>query len=252
MASHDDDLQYHLQLKPGDIGRYVLLPGDRGRVPQIAERFDWCEEVADSREYLTYRGEVEGIPVAVTSTGIGCPSAAICVEELCRVGADTLISVGTAGALQPQIEMGDLVIATAAVRDEGTTRQYVPLEYPAVAHPEMVWSLREAARSLGHRHHVGITHCKDSFYAEEPQGLPLEEHLQQRWTAWERAQVLSTSMEASAIFVLSSLKNLRAGEVVAVIGLTHAGNPVIKKVGIDEAIDTAIEAIKLLHQQDKA
>jgi uridine phosphorylase len=244
--------EYHIGVGRGDVGRYVLLPGDPGRVPKIASYFDTAEEIAFNREYRTFTGSIDGIKVSATSTGIGCPSAAICIEELIHCGADTFIRIGTAGGLQPEIKVGDLAITTATVREEGTTRQYVPLAYPAVADPDVTLALREAARKLGFPHHLGIGHTKDAFYSENAADLPLAEHCRQRWQTWERAGVLSTSMEAAALFVIASIKRVRAGEVLAVIGLTYRHEPIVAKTGVDEAIRTAIEAVKILAARDAA
>jgi uridine phosphorylase len=247
----EGERQYHIQLKRGEVGRYVLLPGDPGRVPKIAALFDRAEQVAFNREYRTYTGTVDGIRISATSTGIGCPSAAICLEELIRCGADTFIRVGTAGGLQPGIEVGDLVITTASVREEGTSRQYVPVEYPAVADLEVTAALRQAAGKLRLRHHLGIGHTKDAFYTEEASDLPLAEHCRQQWQVWQRANVLSTSMEAACLFVLSSIRKVRAGEVLAVIGLTYKDEPIVAKAGIEEAMRVAVEAVKILAAQDE-
>jgi len=157
-------LQYHIQCKPGDVAPYVLLPGDPDRVARISKYWDERREVARHREYVTHTGKYKGAPISATSTGIGCPAAAIAVEELLRVGAHTFIRVGTTGAIQPEIKVGDLVISRAAVRLDGTSKQYVRVEYPAVAHHEVVLALIEAAETLGVRYHVGITASTDSFY----------------------------------------------------------------------------------------
>lgn len=242
--------EYHIGVGPGDVGRYVILPGDPTRAAHIAEYFDNATEIAYKREYRTFTGSVNGIKISVTSTGIGCPSTAICVEELIRCGSDTFIRVGTAGGLQPDIQLGDLTISTAAVRDEGTTRQYVPLEYPAVAHFDVTQSLKNAAAALNIRYHLGISHTKDAFYTEGATDIPLLEQTQLRWKVWERANVLSTSMEAAALFVIASIKRVRAGEVLANIGLTYLDEPIVSIEGVDEAIRVAIEAIKLLHNKD--
>jgi len=244
--------EYHLDLRKGDVGRYVLLPGDPARAAKIAEYFDDASEMAFNREYRTFTGTIDGIKLSVTSTGIGCPSAAICIEELIKCGADTFIRVGTAGGLQPEIELGDVVITTATVREEGTSRQYVPLEYPAVADFEVTAALRDAAARMGFRYHLGIGHTKDAFYTEGTVDLPLKEHTALQWRAWERANVLSTSMEAAAIYVISSIRRVRAGEVLAIIGLTYKDEPIVAKVGIDEAIKVALEAVRILAARDSA
>ena len=248
--STSEEVQYHIHLKKGDVGRYVFLPGDPGRAAQIATFFDSAEEVAFNREYRTFTGYVDGIKVSTMSTGIGCPSTAIAIEELIEVGADTFIRVGTSGSLQPGIDVGHLCISTAAVREEGTSRHYVPLSYPAVADLDVTQALRASARRLGFAHHCGISHCKDSFYIEEEGRVPLSEENATLWQVWQRANVISTAMESAALFVLSSIRKVRAGEILAVIGLTYQETPIVEKAGIDDAIRTAIEAVKLLHAQD--
>lgn len=249
----DHEKQYHIQLKKGDIGKYVILPGDPGRVPLIASYFDEAKEIAFNREYRTFTGTVDGIKISSTSTGIGCPSTAIAIEELIRVGAEVFIRVGTAGALQRNIGLGDVVISTSAVREEGTTRQYIPLSYPAVADLDVTLALRLAARRLGIKHHCGISHCKDAFFIESEKDappLPIQEQNQLLWKAWERSNVLATSMEASALFVVSSIRKVKAGEVVAIIGLTYDDAPIVAKVGVEEAIRVAIEAVKILEKNE--
>ncbi len=249
MGEISSDKEYHVALGKGDIGKYVILPGDPGRVADIASYFDEAEKVADNREYVTYTGTVDGIKVSATSTGIGCPSTAICVEELIKCGAEYFIRVGTAGSLQRDVLLGDVTITTGAVRLEGTSRQYIPIEYPAVPDLDVTVALRDAARKLNVPHHVGISHCKDAFYTEGACGLPLEDYNNQLWKAWERGNVLSTSMESAALFVVSSIKKVKAGEVLAIIGLTWDDAPIVKKVGVEEAIKVAIEAIKILDKQ---
>lgn len=245
----DKEKEYHIGLKKGDVGRYVLLPGDPARTEIIAKHFENAKEMGFTREYRTFTGMVEGIKISTTSTGIGCPSTAIAIEELAKIGADTFIRVGTAGSLQKEVKLGDVVISTGAVREEGTTRQYVPLSYPAVADLGVTSALVEAAKKLGLRHHAGIVHCKDAFYTEGAKDLPLAEHNEEMWKAWYRSNVLATSMESSALFVVSSIKRLKAGEVLAIIGLTYADKPIEKKVGIEEAIKIAIETIKILEKK---
>mgnify|MGYP001566911283 CR=1 FL=1 len=251
MAKISKDVQYHINMKEGDVGRYVLLPGDPGRVPVIAAFFDKAKEITFNREYRTYTGYIDGIKVSCTSTGIGCPSTAIAVEELIKIGADTFIRIGTAGSLQKNVKLGDLCITTGAVREEGTTRQYVPLSYPALADLDVTMALREAARKLGHPHHTGIGHCKDAFFCEGDEGIPIAKENEMKWEAWYRSNVLSTSMESAALFVVSSIRKVRAGEIVAIIGLTWDDAPIIAKVGVNEAIKTAIEAVKILHKMDQ-
>ena len=249
----DKDREYHIALKKGEIGKYVLLPGDPGRVSKIAGYFDSAEQVAQNREYTTYTGEITGydnkkIKISATSTGIGCPSTAIAVEELIKVGAEVFIRIGTAGSLQKEVALGDVVITTAAVRQEGTTRQYIPIEYPAVANLDVTVALQKAAKKLKITAHPGISHCKDAFYTEGADGakLPLGAQSAANWTAWERGNVLATSMESAALYVVSSIRRVKAGEVLAIIGLTYDDAPIVAKVGIDEAIQIAVEAVRIL------
>lgn len=247
----NSEKQYHIALGKGDVGRYVILPGDPGRVPVIASYLDKAEKIAENREYTTYTGEIAGIKVSVTSTGIGCPSAAIALEELIKIGADTFIRVGTAGALQPYIGLGDLVVPTGAIREEGTTRQYIPLSYPAVPDLDVTVALREASRKLGYKSHCGVCHCKDAFFIEGEEGLPIAEANANLWKTWERANVMATSMEDAALFVISQIRRVRVGEVLAIIGLTYEDAPIVnKKLGVEDAIKTAIEAIKILDAQN--
>jgi uridine phosphorylase len=159
-------IQYHIQLEEGDVGRYVLLPGDPGRCEKIAAFFDDPQKMAQNREYTTYTGMLLGEKVSVVSTGIGCPSAAIAVEELVKIGADTFIRVGTSGGMRPGTETGEIAVVTAAIRDEGATQHYLPLEFPAVADPAVVQALRQAAINLELPFRTGVSHSKDSFYGE--------------------------------------------------------------------------------------
>ena len=252
--------QYHVMLELGSVGRYVLLPGDPGRCESIAEHFDHPEFVARNREYTTYR---RGVRVAVTSTGIGGPSTAIAVEELARVGADTFIRVGTAGGVHPSVRVGDLVVANAAVRDEGTSHHYAAPEFPAVAHPDIVRALCDAAAKSGYPFRVGISHSKDSFYGEaEMDRMPCAARLRERWATWVAMGVWCSEMEASTLFVVSSYLRCRAGAILQVV------SPPPDKTAIDDdvhaewlddghpstrpVVSTAIEALKRLIELDSA
>lgn len=216
--------QYHIECGPGDVGRYVLLPGDPGRVPVIASFLDGARKVAQHREYTTYTGTVDGVPVSVTSTGIGGPSTAIAVEELARIGADTFIRVGTSGLMQPHMQSDDLVVVTGAVRDEGTASHYMPMAFPAIADLDVVDCLRRACAARGLRHHVGLSHSKDSFHSEvTPWRMPIADELQRRWTAWVAGGVLCSEMEAAALFVVSSVLRKRASGLM--LALNQAPGP---------------------------
>ena len=212
------ELQYHIRCKPGDVGEAVLLPGDPGRVESIAQLLDHPRLVARNREYTTYSGELDGRMVSVCSTGIGSPSTAIAVEELAAIGARTFIRVGTTGSIQSGVAFGDLVIASAAVRDEGTTPGYVPLAYPAVADFDLVRAMLDSSRSLNARAHTGIVRSHDSLYTDlHADRMPRREELAQALEVWQRSQVLCNDMESSTIFVICALRNLRGGSVLTVV-----------------------------------
>ncbi len=222
-------LQYHLKMRTGDVGRYVLLPGDRGRVKLMSAYLKDCEETGNNREYLTHTGYHNGIKVSVMSTGMGCPASAIAVEELANIGVEVFIRTGSTGALQPSIDVGDLVIATGAVKNEGTSRMYEPVEFPAVASSDVLNSLIEAARSLKStlkfNYHVGIVATDDAFYAETPEFI-------QNLT---RLGVLSMDMESSTIFAVSRLRGLRAGSIMA------ASENFARKSIVPEQVPAALE-----------
>jgi uridine phosphorylase len=251
MMKESVGLQYHVKVKPGDVGRYVLLPGDPGRVEKIAAHLENAHFVSSNREHTVWTGTLLGEKVSVVSTGMGCPSTAIAVEELIKVGSDTFIRVGTSGALQPDIQVGDVAIVTGAIRDEGTTRQYLPMEFPALANIQVVNALAAAAKGMDVRYHLGVSHTKDSFYGEvEMERMPLAAELQARWNAWAAGGAICSEMEAAVIFILASIHRKRAGGVMTVIGsdtetlLAHKASP-------DAMIEVAVEAVKLLIEQDK-
>lgn len=247
-------VQYHLHIKKGDVGRYAILPGDPKRVPLIAAYLDDAKLVADSREFLTYSGYLDGVEVSVTSTGIGGPSASIAVEELYNCGSDTFIRVGTCGGIALPVIGGDIVIATGAVRMDGTSREYAPIEFPAVADFSVVSALASAADSLDLRHHVGVVQCKDSFYGQhEPEVMPVASELQARWEAWKRLGVLCSEMESATLFTVAARLGARAGTVLFTVGNQErekAGMDNPKFHDTDKAIRTAIEAIRILIRND--
>lgn len=255
----DPAMQYHIHLREGDVGKYVLLPGDPGRCELIASYFDQPRFVVSNREYTTYTGTLLGEPVSVTSTGIGCPSTAIAVEELIKLGAHTFIRVGTAGFVQDDGRSGDLAILTGAIRDEGTTPQYLPIEYPAIASLDVVVALRSAAIRSGLPYHVGVSHSKDSFYAEiEPERMPLSDHLLARWKAWKAGGAICSEMESSALFILAGIHRKRAGGVMLIIGdpTEKVETPeeearLVALLDVNRSISVAVEAIKLLIEQDR-
>ena len=238
--------QYHIQLERGDVGKYVLLPGDPGRCEPISRLFDNPRHVATNREYVTYTGTLDGVPVSVTSTGIGCPSAAIALEELVRCGADTFIRVGTSGHIQKDIHSGELAIISAAIRDEGTSRHYMPIEFPAIADIDVVLALQAAAKKTGAIHRTGITQSKDSFYGQhEPERMGVAKDLLERWKAWEIGGALCSEMEASALFVIASMLRVRAVGVMMV----HGKEPMPP---LDILLETAVQGLRELIAADKA
>ena len=210
--SEEAGRQYHIQVKEGDVGSYVILPGDPKRCAKIAEYFDSPKLVADSREYVTYTGFLDGVKVSVTSTGIGGPSASIAMEELVKSGADTFIRVGTCGGMQLDVKSGDLVIATGAIRMEGTSREYAPIEFPAVADIGIVNALTASAKEMGKEFHTGVVQCKDAFYGQHaPEAMPVSYELLAKWEAWKRLGCLASEMESAALFIVASTLHVRVG-----------------------------------------
>jgi uridine phosphorylase len=215
-------LQYHIQCRAGDVAEYVLLPGDPGRVEVVASFWDKAEKVAQNREYVTYTGQYQGVPISCTSTGIGCPSTAIAMEELARVGAKTFIRIGTCGTFQDHIENGDIAVFDSAMRYDGASKLYVPPEYPAAANYEVIAACVQAGVNLGYTTHVGTTRSADSFYARHSKpGASFDNFWQSEWREHfedlKRLKVIAAEMEASVIFVLARLWGLRAGGISVVI-----------------------------------
>ncbi len=247
--------QYHVGLGPGDVGRYVILPGDPKRCEKIAAHFDDAKLVADSREYVTYTGTLEGEKVSVTSTGIGGPSASIAINELSKIGADTFLRVGTCGGMQKEICGGDVVIASGAIRMEGTSREYAPIEYPAVPDHQVMNAMIEAARTAGTNYHVGVVQCKDSFYGQhEPEVMPVSYELQNKWEAWLRMGCLASEMESAALFIAGSFLRVRVGSCFLVVANQErekAGLPNAQVHDTELAIVTAVDAIRILIRQDQ-
>ncbi|MFX0169276.1 MAG: uridine phosphorylase [Candidatus Hodarchaeota archaeon] len=247
-----EKIQYHIGLQPGDIASTVLLPGDPARAKLISELWHSATHMASKRGYITYTGLYEKIPISTTSTGIGCPAAAIAIEELASIGAKTFIRVGSSGALLKEIRCGDLVISTGAVRYDGTSHQYVTQRYPAIAHYQVVLALIEAAENLGYRYHVGVTCSTDSFYTG--QGRPGYNGFKQSFMDTiipdlQAAQVLNFEMECATIFTLSSLFGLRSGAVCAVFANRVTNE--FSTLGEKEASKTACEAAKILAEWDE-
>jgi uridine phosphorylase len=247
-----EDVQYHLEVTEGDVAPSVLLPGDPERVEKITETWDDHSVVAEHREYRTATGTHEGTPISVTSTGIGSPSAAIAVEELARVGVDTLVRVGSCGAIQPETDVGDLIITTGAVRQEGTSTEYVREDYPAVADHAVVAALAAAAEELGYDYHLGLTASTDSFYAgQSREGFEgfLARDAEADIEELKRAGVLNFEMEASAILTLAGIYGLRAGAVCTVYADRTSGE--FQVTGESRAAKTASKAVSILADMDE-
>lgn len=240
--------QFHIQCGLGDVGKYVILTGDPKRCVKIAQYFDDAYLAADNREYITYTGFIENEKVSVSSTGIGGPSAAISVEELSAIGAEYFIRVGTCGGISLDVMGGDVIIPTGAIRQEGTTLQYVPIDYPAIADFEVVAALKEAADELNAKKHIGIIQSKDSFYGQHsPERMPVSYELQNKWEAWKKAGVLGSEMECSAIFTVGSVLGKKTGAVLTVLWNQERraiGFSDTEMSDTEQAIKIAVNAIK--------
>lgn len=253
--SGEAGLQYHLQIRTGDVGRYVILPGDPKRCKKIASHLEEPRLVADSREFVTYTGFLDGEKVSVTSTGIGGPSASIAMEELVLCGADTFIRTGTCGGIDLEVMGGDLVIASGAVRMEGTTREYAPIEYPAVADFEIMTALVEVCKELQLRYHIGVVQSKDSFYGQhDPEKMPVSYELLHKWEAWKRLGCKASEMESAALFIAASHLRVRCGTILLALGnqeraAAGLSNPIEHET--ESAIRAAVEAVRRLIRQDE-
>ncbi len=253
MKYTQDGKQYHIGLRNGDVGKYVILPGDPKRCEKIAQYFDSAQLVGDNREYVTYTGYLDGEKVSVCSTGIGGPSASIAMEELTKIGANTFIRVGTCGGIDLDVKGGDIVIATGAIRMEGTSKEYAPIEFPAVANFDITNALVKAAQKLDYNYHTGIVQCKDSFYGQHsPETMPVSYELLNKWEAWKRLGCLASEMESAALFVVASYLKVRVGSVFLTVAnqereKAELENPVVHDT--EKAIKTAIEAIKFLKEE---
>ena len=247
--------QYHIHCTAGDVGRYCILPGDPGRCASIAALLDDSRLIAQNREFTVYTGSLLGEKVSVCSTGIGGPSAAIAMEELTAVGADTFIRVGTCGGIDLSVKSGDIVVATGAVRQEGTSREYAPIEFPAVPDITVASALIEAAAAMGKTCHAGVVQCKDSFYGQHsPERMPVSYELQNKWEAWKRLGVKASEMESAALFVVAAALHVRCGSCFHVVW-----NQEREAAGLDQdmsedtsaAVRVGVEAVKLLIRRER-
>lgn len=251
----DIGVQYHIRCKEGDVGRYCFLPGDPGRCEAIAQHFDNPVHIGMNREYNIYTGTLLGEKVSVCSTGIGGPSAAIAMEELAAIGADTFIRVGTCGGIDLNVLPGDVVVATGAIRFEHTSFEYAPAEFPSVPDFDVTLALREASLALGYRTHTGVVQCKDSFYGQHsPEKSPVSYELLQKWESWKRLGVKASEMESAALFVVAAALGVRCGSCFHAVW-----NQEREKLGMQMpmtedtsgAIRVGIEAVKRLIAQDQ-
>lgn len=252
--SEDANRQYHIQVAKGEVGRYVIMPGDPGRCEKIASYLEESEKIAVNREFTTYTGMLDGEKVSVTSTGIGGPSAAIAMEELYRCGADTFVRIGTCGGMHPEVKSGDIVIATGAIRMEGTSKEYAPIEYPAVADFDVTNALVRSARENNCDYHTGVVQSKDAFYGQhEPEAMPAGYELMNKWEAWKKMGCLASEMESAALFIVAGKLHVRAGACFLVMANQEREklglyNPVVHDT--DMAVRTAVGAVRNLIAAD--
>ena len=247
--------QYHISLDENDAGKFCILPGDPGRCEKIAKHFDNPNFVASNREFTTWSGTLSGERVLVTSTGIGGPSAAIAMEELSAIGVKTFIRVGTCGGIHMDVKSSDIVIATSAIRIDGTSREYAPIEFPATADFDVVRALVDSAQELGEQWHTGVVQSKDSFYGQHsPNRMPVSHELLGKWEAWKRLGVLASEMESATLFVVASSLGVKCGSVLNVIwnqeresaGLIDPDN-----FDTERGIRVAVRALSKLIEYDK-
>ena len=246
--------QYHTGVGPDDIGKYIILPGDPKRCKKIAEHFDNAKLIADVREFTTYTGTLEGVKVSVTSTGIGGPSAAIAIEELSKCGAHTFLRTGTCGGMQEKVLSGDIVIATGAVRMEGTSREFAPIEYPAIADIDCINAMISAAKEKNIRYHAGVVQCKDSFFGQhEPEVMPVSYELENKWQAWCRMGCLASEMESAALFIAGSFLRVRVGSCFLVVANQERAKKGLENPQVHDtelAITVAVEGMRRLIKED--
>lgn len=239
---NDKGQQYHICCKKGDVGKYVLLPGDPFRTDIIAKHLDNPQLIAHNREHKTWSGTLNGEKVSVTSTGMGGPSTAIAIEELIHCGAEVFIRVGTCGRVCPESYEENLegVVVTGAIRDEGTTIAYVPMEYPAIADRKVTDALVKSYEEKGYNFTEGIAQSKDAFYGQhDPDSMPNSERLNQRWKTYEKSGVMASEMETAALFVVSSVRGAKAGAIMAYESMNS------------HTIEVACNAIRLLIEAEE-
>ncbi|MCL1982278.1 MAG: uridine phosphorylase [Clostridiales bacterium] len=241
---------YHIGINDSYGAKTALLPGDPGRVETIASKLENPRFCGKNREYTTWAGELGGETVMVMSTGMGGPSTAICVEELFKIGIRDFIRVGTCGGMDMGVRGGDVVVATGAIRMDGTSKEYVPVEFPAVAHLDVSNALVAAAREKGYDYHAGIVQCKDSFYGQhDPDRMPAGYELESKWRAWIKARCLASEMESATLFIVCQILGARAGCVLSAVWNQERAN-----AGLDNpechdpsrAVEVAVRAAEML------
>ena len=248
--------QFHIQCTAEDIGHYVFLPGDPDRVPWIASYLENAQKVAQSREFTTYTGTLDGTRVSVTSTGIGGPSAAIAMEELVALGAHTFLLIGTCGGMQPELVPGALIIPTGAIRMEGTSQEYMPLAFPAVPDFGLTEHLVCAARAAAYDYHTGVVQCKDSFYGQHsPETMPVAPTLLQNWQAWKAAGTLASEMESAALFTVAAARHVRCATILQMLWNQERQAVVRDKEhaasDMTHAIEVAVAAMRAVIRENK-
>lgn len=251
-----EEIMFHLKCRAEDIGKYVLLPGDPGRADFIAGYLDNSRLIGRNREFTIWTGSLEGVPVSVVSTGIGGPSAAIAMEELVMCGADTFIRVGTCGGMQAEVSAGQLVVPTGAVRMEGTSREYMPIAFPAVPDFSLTCAIVQAAKELSLPYVTGVVQCKDSFYGQHsPERMPIANRLTDDWNAWIAAGVLASEMESAALFVTAAVLHVRCATVLNMIWNQERekkyGIESVPQLDMDAAVRTAVQAMKIVIEDDE-
>lgn len=245
---------YHIGLSMEDIecAKYAIITGDPGRVSKIARMFNNYKPLAINREYTSFLGEYDNKKILIISTGIGGPSTAICIEELYLLGVKNIIRVGTCGGMQPNIDSGDLIIATSAIRQEGTSKEYVPIEFPAVANIDMINALKDCAKNLGYKYYVGVVQSKDSFYGQhKPDDMPIAYELKEKWDAWIKAGCLASEMETATLYTVSQIRGIKAASILTTIW-NQEKDERFKNLDTYKVAEVAVEAIKSLINEENS
>lgn len=244
----------HIKCKKDDVSEWIIMPGDPQRIDLITTNWDTKNEVSYNREHRTVRGTYKDVDVTSTSSGMGCPSTAIAIEELANIGAKGIIRIGTCGGLLKEMRSGDLVIPIAAMKSDGTTKEYVGMDYPAVAEIDVVNALVQVAKKKGVRFFVGINRTHDAFYESTENFVKLADI--------GASRLVSSEMECSSVFLVSDLRGLKAGAILVVntpeppkevkkdpsIVYQLADVDAVKK-GMDDAIEITLEAIRILENK---